>query len=221
MAKKFGIWLSYNNQEEGFELPILPPLFEEARTGDASNSEVLGLGKIAIIKAPNLATYSIESFFPANNYHFINSSVVLEPTIYVETIKRWMRTKRPIRLVYVGDTFEVNQAVRIASFNYSHVGGIIGDINFKLELQEYKFYSAKEVKPIVVNGEEAVVKGTEGRSDDRVKPSTYTLKAGDTLWKVAKLILNDGSRYREIQKLNGITDAQTKTLQVGRVIKLP
>lgn len=39
--------------------------------------------------------------------------------------------------------------------------------------------------------------------------------------KIAKRELGDGSRWKEIQKLNGLTDAQLKTLKIGSVLKLP
>ena len=47
---------------------------------------------------------------------------------------------------------------------------------------------------------------------------TYTVKAGDTLWGIAKQFLGDGSRYPEIKSLNGLT---TDLILVGQVLKLP
>ncbi|MFE0400076.1 LysM peptidoglycan-binding domain-containing protein [Paenibacillus lactis] len=41
------------------------------------------------------------------------------------------------------------------------------------------------------------------------------------MWSIAKAHLGDGSRYKELMKLNNITEAQAKKLKVGTVIKLP
>lgn len=48
--------------------------------------------------------------------------------------------------------------------------------------------------------------------------SEYTVKAGDTLWKIAKERLGNGSRYGEIIELNGI---KNDLIRVGQVLKIP
>ena len=46
----------------------------------------------------------------------------------------------------------------------------------------------------------------------------YTVKGGDSLWKIAKALLGDGARYPEIVKLNGL---KTTTLRAGQKLKIP
>ncbi|MNJ02001.1 LysM domain/BON superfamily protein [compost metagenome] len=58
------------------------------------------------------------------------------------------------------------------------------------------------------------------RASEKKAASTYTLKAGDTLWAIAKKYLGEGSKYTVLQKLNGISDSELKKLKAGRVIKL-
>ncbi len=47
---------------------------------------------------------------------------------------------------------------------------------------------------------------------------TYTVKAGDTLYLIAKKELGSASRWKELEKLNGIS---SNDLRIGKVIKLP
>ena len=47
---------------------------------------------------------------------------------------------------------------------------------------------------------------------------TYTVKKGDSLWKIAKKLLGNGSKYTEIATLNGIKD---NFIYAGQVLKLP
>jgi nucleoid-associated protein YgaU len=61
----------------------------------------------------------------------------------------------------------------------------------------------------------------QSRPSDKEQPKTYTLVSGDTLIKVARIQLGNESRWREIQKLNGISDAELTRLQVGMKLKLP
>lgn len=47
---------------------------------------------------------------------------------------------------------------------------------------------------------------------------TYTVKNGDSLWAIAAKQLGNGSRYKEIKSLNGLT---SDTIYAGQVLKLP
>ncbi|MFJ4687046.1 N-acetylmuramoyl-L-alanine amidase [Streptomyces sp. NPDC088789] len=53
----------------------------------------------------------------------------------------------------------------------------------------------------------------------RLRPASYTVRAGDTLWGIASDRLGDGGRWREIATLNKLTDADD--LDVGQKLKLP
>jgi LysM repeat protein len=228
----YGIWLSWNNQEEGFELPILPREIGPSIRGDGTEHDVSKLGKINVIKDRGLAGYTIESIFPAQWYPFITAEIVLRPMDYVNYIMKWWESKRPIRFVYVGGNAyidaegrtisEINIAASIENFEWKEVAGSPGDISYSLQLKEYRFYAAQRVPVTQQTGGTTTIQKTKPkRPDERVPPKTYTLVAGDNLWKVAQKVLGDGNRWREIQRLNGISDAQLKSLPVGMVLKLP
>ena len=48
--------------------------------------------------------------------------------------------------------------------------------------------------------------------------STYTVKKNDTLWGIATRLLGNGTRYREIKALNGLT---SDTIYTGQKLKIP
>lgn len=47
---------------------------------------------------------------------------------------------------------------------------------------------------------------------------SYTVKSGDSLWGIAAKQLGNGSRYKEIKTLNGLS---SDTIHAGQVLKLP
>lgn len=61
-----------------------------------------------------------------------------------------------------------------------------------------------------------------GDSTDSNQPETsyssYTVRKGDSLWKIARKQLGSGSRYTEIMELNGLI---SDTIYPGQVLKLP
>lgn len=225
MERGYGIWLSYNNQEQGFPIPILPASLEVTENGQGTTYDISGSGEINVIQNRKLSEISFKSIFPAQATPLVTSSTLLPPFHYVEMIQGWMDTKRPIRFVYIGSTMKINMAMSIEKFNWQEVAGAVGDIEYALSLKKYVFYAATRVdlQKQEVNGKEQTVAVTEqsSRPDERSTPKTYTLAAGDNLWKVAQKFLGDGTRYKEIQTLNRISDAQLKKLSIGMELRLP
>ncbi|MFC6545548.1 hypothetical protein [Cohnella cellulosilytica] len=110
----YGIWLSYNNQQEGFQLPVNPSSIEISDGSKGATYDIVELGEINVIKNPKLTTYRFSSIFPAQLYPFVDvpllqsvtaandSGVKVKTNPYVDYITRWMATKRPIRFVFTG-----------------------------------------------------------------------------------------------------------------------
>ena len=46
----------------------------------------------------------------------------------------------------------------------------------------------------------------------------YTVKRGDTLWAIAKSLLGDGTRYKEIMELNGLKSSK---ITPNQILKIP
>lgn len=215
--------ISFNMTEGGFRIPVNPGAIDIREAGQSKTYDIAKIGEINVIKNPKLAEISFESTFPAHLYPFVVVEDLREPFEYVEQIEKWMKEKRPVRFVFAGSSFDINTLVSIASFNWRETGGAVGDIEYAISLRVYVPYNARKIQ--VVSAQRGQVKALStqqpARPDERQLPNTYTLVAGDTLWKVAKRFLGDGSRWREIQTLNGISDAEIRRLPIGKVLRLP
>lgn len=62
------------------------------------------------------------------------------------------------------------------------------------------------------------IKIPAGNAGAQKAPKTYTVKKGDSLWAIAASQLGSGSRWPEIQKLNGLTST---TIYAGQKLKIP
>ncbi|AWP28707.1 LysM peptidoglycan-binding domain-containing protein [Paenibacillus sp. Cedars] len=222
----YSIELSFNNRAVVFEIPVLPEEIEIEGEGEGEEHNVAGLGWINAIDAPKLKVITFSGVFPADMENVIPSKGFDAPADYIRRIEDWMNKKKPIRFIYISQGLKINIPASIEEFNYKEVGGAPGDFEYTLTLKEYVFYSAKKVTIAKTSAaasaskKQAAAKKPD-RPDERAKPKTVKIKSGDSLWTIAKTHLGDGSRYKELMKLNNITEAQAKKLKVGTVIKLP
>lgn len=88
------------------------------------------------------------------------------------------------------------------------------DLEVEINLKNYQPYGVVIV-PLKNKGE--AVKNNI-RLKSKPTPSTYTVKAGDTLWKIAKNLLGDGSKCYDLAKLNKISNPNL--IRVGQVLRI-
>lgn len=218
-----GIYLSVKNDSEGFRLPVNPEDVEVGIKGDGEGFKISKLGSINIPKDVELDEYPLESFFPAQNYHFLDAEFN-EPIFYIEKLSRWQKEKLPVRYIYVNGSFTINEMTTIENFTYKESFGS-EDVPFKLSLKKYVSFGPKKMvvkKPTAAAPKAAVVKkNAPPRQNAKAQPKTYSMVAGDSLWKIAQKQLGNANRYGEIAKLNGIKESQYRKLPIGLKLKLP
>lgn len=217
MLNKYQFWLSYNNNAEKLQLPVNPGELSINCGSQNTTLSVSRLGEINIIQEPVLKTFQFSSFFPSVSGPYCEYREIPQPWAAVKTIERWKNSGNPIRLIIAGTP--LNYAVTVEEFHYSERGGDVGTINYDISLKEYKFISPRILEETAVNGAEVIsVKQKQARPDVRLKSGTYTVKPGDTLWKIAKMETGAGANYKEIALRNDLKPPYT--IYPGQVVKL-
>lgn len=239
MNSAYAIHLSYNNQEEGWQIPVNPESIEIKDKGQGKGYSIVGqggglsetrAGEINVILSPQLKEISFSSIFPAVEagafYPYLTSNIVFEPMKYVLELRKWMETKRPIRFVYTNGEKPwsgINIPASIESFEWRESAGVPGEIEYSLSLKEYVFYAARRVR--IVNTEEdkpVAVTQQEERPDERVTPRIYIVQPGDNLTKIAiKHYKGESGYWRDIQLFNDLPMDALKELPLGLAVKLP
>ena len=203
-------YLSFNNNEERLRLPVIPSSFEVSIPHQNTTINITNLGEINLIGKTGLATMTIESFFPKQQYSFCLYKDFPHPYDCIKLLLKWKESGKPIRVI-VTET-PINYAMAIESITYSEVDGT-GDVYFILELKEYKFIKASNVTTTTTaNG--TTLKVSETKRETKPTPSEYVVKKGDTLWRIAKKITGEGSNYKAIAKKNNIKNPNL--LKVGQ-----
>lgn len=133
--------LSFNNNEVVMTFPVIPSggisleVTQANQSFDSINGEMQALGKV------NLATFTIESFFPLKPYPFIRPGGDINGWFYVSNIKAAMARRIPFRAIYLDQWHHeiFNMPVSVDSFEYGLDRA--GDIAYKLSFREYRFAS--------------------------------------------------------------------------------
>ncbi|KUO70724.1 MAG: hypothetical protein APF77_17765 [Clostridia bacterium BRH_c25] len=216
-------FLFYSNDgKESIRLPVNPPAFHVSDGSSVTTIETIGLGEISMIGKGKLIEITLESYFPAETggyLHFLKDTEMIDipdaktPYEYISILKRWKALEKSIRLI-ITDT-PVNIPVGIENLTYGEEGGS-RDVKYELQLREYRSY---ELKP-TPEGQKVIAASKDEKQSrkDQIAPGgIYVVKAGDCLWKIAKKVYGDGSRYKEIMTGNKL---KSDLILVGQRLKV-
>ncbi len=223
---------SYDNEPNSLiTLPIPPESFNTDVSGSNDIVDIINVGEVNILKDIALRDFSFKILLPKDNVlTSLRDTEFKEPVFYLNKFRKFIEDKKPVRffitrLLPCGkEIFKGNLLVTLEDYSVEENAGEEGDFWVELNLKEYR-----EIKKVVTNmtGEKdengnAVVH-QEIQRTTKEPEKTYTSVLGDTLWKIAKLQLNDGERYMEIARLNNITDIDKILygLDEGTVLILP
>lgn len=186
------IWLS-NGTKDKIQLPINPAEIGQTYNRNFEDITLASGNEKTVISGKSLKEYSISSFFPKRRPVYAEVSKIKTPMEYVKKIESWMDNKKVLLLQVT--TTNINKQVTIRSFEWKEVGGAVGDIEYTISLKEYSpvafsTITASNPKP--------------SKRPAAVKPTvkTYTVKKGDSLWKISKKYYGTGTKWRTIYDKN-------------------
>jgi len=123
------------NSGSRIQFPVAPSSFEVSVKQNNSMVNINNIGELNMIGKTGLATMSLASFFPAQQYMFC-ACTADDPYSYVKKIDDWRTSGKPCRFI-ISDT-PVNYAVTIENFKWGERDGT-SDVYFTLDFKEYKF----------------------------------------------------------------------------------
>lgn len=180
---------------EYLTLPIAPETMKVQIDSKVLNFETIWLGKIEIPKGRLPYRFTLSGFLPGLNQNVPSRASELSPEEIVQQFKKWSdegpSTGKKLRFI-VTET-DWNIPVFFSSFSPNYSGGL-GDIEYTMELTEFRDFTVKEVKP--QSSEKIAVRETPP------VPKTYTVKKGDNLWAIARKHTGSGAKWTELWEIN-------------------
>lgn len=202
----YKIYISNSDQSEAFELPVLPEEISITEKSNNKNHTLQNLGEITIINTVKLGSFKIKGLLPTNTDPYISSRILKQPIEYIDLLKKWRDSKKPLRIVIAGTAFPFTWACTLESLTYKEVAGEVGDIYYSIDFKEYRYFNVKKVVLTNLTTNEATTVVTEERPVEKETPATYTVQSGDTLYAISKKQLGNGNLYKELATNNDITN---------------
>lgn len=205
-------WLQKENDK--LQLPVKPSDYQVTVAHKNTVVNVIQAGDINLIGNTGLRGITLSSFFPAKDYNFSNNSERKEPLAYVKKIEGWRTSGEPIRVIITG---VLNMECTIESFSYGEQDAT-RDIYFSMALKEYKKIKTKTATSNVATAQTSSRTTQPANSNSG---STYTVKSGDSLWKIAKKFYGDGAQYEKIYNANKDKIKNPNLIYAGQVLTIP
>lgn len=210
-------------------MPINPSSAEISVGNKNSTVDLINGGEINIPKSPALTTVSFDFTIPQFYYPFVHGTEneMKSAEFYLKFLEDLKVNKKNFQFIIYrskpnGDfLFYTNIRCTLEEFTQKESWDNGLDIVYTIKLKEYKFYGTKTIKIINESTDKVIAKQETKRATTKTTndiPGTYTIKAGDTLWGVAKRYFGNGIKYKELAKLNNISNPSI--IRVGQVIKL-
>jgi nucleoid-associated protein YgaU len=193
-------------------LPVNPPTITLDGQKAFDTVNIINVGEVDFVTGDKRSTIEFSSFFPMEYDTFCRYVDIPNPQEALNQLINMRIAGKPVRLI-ITDTI-INTLVLLTGTPYSHTGEQDGDILYTLQMRTYK-----EVK---VRTKADLQQSASARPDNKATPKTYTVKSGDTLFGIAKMLLGDSSRYTDIYNMNKTTiGASPDRIQIGMKLELP
>ena len=180
-------------------LPVNPFEITINKSKRFETINILNLGEVDFASGEQLKEIAFASLFPAEHGPFCRYANIPKPEEAMSRLERWTESDKPVRLIVT--TVDINLLVFIIAQRMTIRGGEPGDIYYELSLRAWREVKINKVSAAGQGSSQAVAT-TAARPDTKPVPKVYVVVPGDTLFKIAKMQLGSGDRWKQIYEQN-------------------
>ena len=217
MSKRLYIQLYCARTGESITLPLNPEETEIPNQKNTNTYNILDYGEVGVRGNKTLKRINLANVFPNNDTYFSLLASLIKQLEYkpynldetIDMINRWVENDEIIRVIISG---RLNAEFQIENFTQG-IRESIEAVNYSIDLVEYR--NPEATQTLNIEPESKLIK-LKKRTIDKYIPNQQIAKAGQTIYKLAKLTY--GGKFQELAQRNGITDVN-KDL-AGQVVEM-
>lgn len=219
MSKRLYIQLYNANTGESITFPINPESIDLGKEKSIETYNVLNYGEVPVKGNRTLQRINLSGLLPEEQSYFsllasLVKSLEYKPYSLEETnamLDRWLENGDVIRVIIAG---RLNKEFLIERHTPT-IRENTENENYSLDLVEYRNPEPPTGLLANITGNSKLVQ-LKQRAIKKFIPAQLTGKAGQTIYKIAKLTY--GGRFQELMQKNGITNANVD--MAGRTIEM-
>lgn len=207
-------------------LPIAPKKLQLKFSNNNKTATLINEGEVNILKTPGLTDINFEILLPSTQYSFARYKSGFKPIeYYLKEFEKLKSNKKPFQFIVSRQfpngksLYGTNMKVSLEDYNISEDADNGSDILVSIRLKQYREFGTNNCK---VSGTNAYVKASRVKGDNAPSVKTYTVKKGDSLWKISASLLGNGSKWKEIYKANKkVIGGNPNLIKPGQVLTIP
>ncbi len=181
-------------------LPVNPGEVTIRREKQYETFNIINIGEVDFSTGEKAKEIIFSSFFPAEyDLSYCRYPDIPDPQEAMNQLTTFMMSKEPVRLLITKTG--INILVTVSAHVTTIKGGEPGDVYYDLTCRtwrEVKVRTTAEIPQVTSK----TVNIPRARNDTKPIPKVYIVRPGDSLWKIAKLQLGNGSKYSIIYNTN-------------------
>lgn len=200
-------------------LPVLPETIPYT-LGDvqADTVNIIGIGDIDYLRGRALDSFTIASFFPARyDAGYCRLTAIKKPLVYRELFKKWKDNNSALQIIVAAAG--INTLMTIRSF-LPELEGPEGDIKYSVTFKQHRTVYPRK---IALGATTAPAKTETPKDRTPVatkKVTSYTVKKGDCLIKIAKALGIKDWRKELYEPNKKIIGSDPNAIKPGQVYKI-
>lgn len=213
-------------------LPVAPSKLQLKIDNANKTYTMVNEGEINVLKSPGLTEIEFDALLPNVKYPFAvyKKGEFHRAFWYLEELEKAKTEKQKFQFIVSrklpnGEVlFNTNIKVSLESYTVKEDAKSNGtDVVVTIKLKQYRDYATKtcKVKKKKNKKKKVVKKKTRATTKNTSKAQSYTVKKGDTLWRIAKKYYGNGSKYTVIYNANKDKIKNPNLIYVSQVLTIP